>query len=189
MPRVAKIASMRWWGSAGVEVYSVPQGAVAQQSWRSAARRVKVGPSGRSFRSPCGEGVRGAEGCEAVEKQAALRVPLVLLEREVAAHHAEPGGAEADDGGSEAAAVQAGGEGQQDVLGAFDGGSHRAEERGARGGRATGQDRLAGRGREPGQLLAPAEEAGASWTRTRSGAQAWMTRARAVVSSRIERML
>lgn len=105
------------------------------------------------------------------------------------AQYAEPGAPEADDRRREAAAVLAGGEREEDVLGVFDGRAQGAQEGGAGGGGSAGEEYLAGGGCEAGELLAPAEEAGASWMRTRSGAQAVMTRARAAVSSRIERML
>ncbi|GAA3125574.1 hypothetical protein GCM10017687_45010 [Streptomyces echinatus] len=48
---------------------------------------------------------------------------FVALEAEVTAEHAEAGAAEADHRGGEAAAVQAGGERQEDVLRALDGGA------------------------------------------------------------------
>lgn len=183
------MASMRWWGWVCAKVFSAPHGWAAQPSWRAAARRLKVRPSGRSLRSPPADGVPGAEAREAVEEHAALLVPLVLPQREVAAQDAEAGAPEADDRGGEAAAVLAGGEREQDVLGALDRGAQGAEEGGARRRGAAGEDDLAGGGREPCQFLAPAEETGASWIRTRSGSQARMMRASAAVSSRMERML
>lgn len=107
----------------------------------------------------------------------------------MAAEDTDAGAAEADDGGGEAAAVLAGDEREEDVLGPLDGGTEVAENRGAGGGGSAGEDDEVRRAGQAGEFLAPAEEAGASWIRTRSGAQAVMTRARASVSSRIERML
>ena len=56
-----------------------------------AASRRKVRPSGRSFRSPPATACSTPIAGEPVQEQAALRVPLVLLQREMAAQHAEPG--------------------------------------------------------------------------------------------------
>ncbi|CAM5475987.1 hypothetical protein SPURM210S_01091 [Streptomyces purpurascens] len=107
-----------------------------------------------------GDRVLHAHPGEPVEEHAALLVALVLLQREMTAQDAEPGAGEPDDGGGEAAAVQAGGEGQEDVLRAFDRRPERAEDRRSRGCGAAGEDDEVGRAGQAGEFLAPAEETG-----------------------------
>ena len=141
MPSVAKIASIRWCGSSRRRgVLAAPRRDRPAVLELAPASRRKLRPAGRSLRSPAAIAYGTSIAVEPVQQHPGLRVALVASAGSDGSS-SSPIRAPADPyhRRGEAAPVQAGGERQQDVLGALHGGAQRAEQQRPGRGGAAGQ--------------------------------------------------